>query len=365
MKYIIQHRRWQTLLFASMMALTACKTGSDHSVESSFVLTETLSKDKELADAVEKVVRHELSLTGKVNFNENAVARVFPLAGGFVEELTAEIGDFVQKGQTLAIIRSPEIAGFIQENEAAQSRLQVSEKNAAVTKALYETGNASEVQLINDLKELDRAKGEAARAEEVLRLYGASGRSSYAIRSPMSGFVIQKNISLNMELRTEDISPAFVVGSLDEVWVMANLYESEIAMVKVGQPVTITTIAYPDRAYSGKIDKIFNTMDPASRVLRARITLLNKDNALKPEMFAQINVHFEGPEVKICIPARAIIFDKGRHFVMVYYADDHIETREVNIYQELNGEVYLEGGLHAGEKVMTKYQLLVYDALND
>lgn len=351
--------------FLFVLALACCKPTAEEGRENSFVLTETLSKDKELAEAAVKVVQHEVSLTGKINFNENTVARVFPLAGGFVEELTAEIGDFVQKGQTLAIIRSPEIAGFIQENEAAQSRLQVAEKNASVTKALYETGNASEVQLINDQKELDRAKGEAARAEEVLRLYGASGRSSYAIRSPMSGFVIQKNISLNMELRTEDISPAFVVGSLDEVWVMANVYESEIALIKVGQDVSIKTIAYPDRIYRGKIDKIFNTMDPSSRVLRARVTLQNKDNALKPEMFAQIIVRFEGPEQRICIPSRAIIFDKGRHFVMVYVADDQIETREVGIYQELNGEAFLESGLKEGDKVMTKYQLLVYDALND
>ncbi|MBL7851034.1 MAG: efflux RND transporter periplasmic adaptor subunit [Cyclobacteriaceae bacterium] len=353
------------IMLLLLVLMAACEPGTDESPETTFVLTETISKDKELAEAVEKVVQHEISLTGKVNFNENTVARVFPLAGGFVEELTAEIGDYVQKGQTLAIIRSPEIAGFIQENEAAQSRLQVAEKNAAVTEALYETGNASEVQLVNDIKELDRAKGEAARAEEVLRLYGASGRSSYAIRSPMSGFVIQKNISLNMELRTEDISPAFVVGSLDEVWVMANVYESEIALIKVGQEVNIKTIAYPDRIYPGKIDKIFNTMDPISRVLRARVTIQNKDNALKPEMFAQIIVRFEGPQQRIAIPSRAIIFDKGRHFVMVYFADDRIETREVRIYQELNGEAFLDSGIKAGEKVMTKYQLLVYDALND
>ncbi|MBL7849011.1 MAG: efflux RND transporter periplasmic adaptor subunit [Cyclobacteriaceae bacterium] len=358
-------KRMIFLPLVSLVLLIGCNPNKDTTPPPGFVLTETLSKDKELVEAVEKVVQNEIALTGKVTFNENTVARVFPLAGGLVESLTAEIGDYVQKGQTLALIRSPEIAGFIQENEAAQSRLQVAQKNAAVTEALYETGNASEVQLINDQKELDRAKGEAARAQEVLRLYGASDRSSYAIRSPMSGFVIQKNISLNMELRTEDISPAFVVGSLDEVWVMANVYESEIASIKVGQPATIKTIAYPDRIYDGKIDKIFNTMDPTSRVLRARVTLQNKDNALKPEMFAQINVRFEGKERKIAIPSGAIIFDKGRHFVMVYFADDHIETREVNIFRELNGISYLNDGVKLGEKVMTKYQLLVYDALND
>jgi cobalt-zinc-cadmium efflux system membrane fusion protein len=181
----------------------------------------------------------------------------------------------------------------------------------------------------------------------------------------MSGFVINKSISLNMELRTEDISPAFVVGSLDEVWVMANLYESDVSLVKVGYDVEITTIAYPDRVYKGKIDKIFNTMDPEARVLRARITVQNKDHILKPEMFAQINVFFQGTEKKVTVPSGAIIFDKSKRYVMVYFADDHIETREVTLYKDLNGIAYLDSGVKPGEKVMTKYQLLVYDALND
>lgn len=357
--------KYLSLIFPILLTLTACRHGEPPATETKFVLTETLSKDKQLATAAERVVENEMALTGKVTFNENTVARVFPLAGGFVDQLSAEIGDYVRKGQNLALIRSPEIAGFIQENEAAESRLQVAQKNASVTEELYRTGNASEVQLINDQKELERARGEAARAAEVLRLYGASDKSTYAIKSPMSGFVIQKNISLNMELRTEDISPAFVVGSLDEVWVMANLYESDVSLIKVGYDVEISTIAYPDRRYKGKIDKIFNTMDPEARVLRARITLSNLDHALKPEMFAQINVHFEGTEKKVAIPSEALIFEKNKRFAMVYFADDHIETREVSVFKELNGIAYLDGGVKAGERVMTKYQLLVYDALND
>lgn len=355
----------QYLAIPLLLALANCGPRESAPAESKFVLTTTLSKDKQLAVAEERVVENEVALTGKVTFNENTVARVFPLAGGFVEQLSAEIGDYVKKGQNLALIRSPEIAGFIEENEAAQSRLQVAAKNAAVTEELYKTGNASEVQLINDQKELERAKAEAARAAEVLRLYGASEKSTYAIKSPMSGYVINKNIALNMELRTEDISPAFVVGSLDEVWVMANLYESDISLIKVGYDTEITTIAYPNRIYKGKIDKIFNTMDPEARVLRARITIANHDHMLKPEMFAQINVRYQGTEQKVAIPSEAIIFDKSKRFVMVYFADDHIETREVTVYKELNAITYLESGVKPGEKVMTKYQLLVYDALND
>jgi cobalt-zinc-cadmium efflux system membrane fusion protein len=181
----------------------------------------------------------------------------------------------------------------------------------------------------------------------------------------MSGYVIQKNIALNMELRTEDISPVFFVGSMDEVWVMANLYESDIAKIKVGYDADITTISYPDRVYKGKIDKIFNTMDPESRVLKARIILRNDDVQLKPEMFTQVVVRYKGDQSKVAVPSKALIFDKSKHFVMVYKSDDRIETREVEIFKEYNGIAYLTKGVEPGEKVMTRYQLLVYDALND
>jgi cobalt-zinc-cadmium efflux system membrane fusion protein len=168
-----------------------------------------------------------------------------------------------------------------------------------------------------------------------------------------------------MELRTEDISPAFIVGDLTDVWVMANIYESDISKIQEGYDTEIVTIAYPDKIFTGKVDKIFNLMDAASKVVKARVTLANPNLELRPEMFANVKVHYNEPEKKLAVPLSALIFDKSRYFVMVYKADDNIETREITIYKETDNLVYVETGLTEGEKVMTKYQLLVYDALND
>lgn len=344
--------------------LQACQ-GPKPTEPKKFALTETLSRDKQLVAAETSVVENELVLTGKITFNENKVARVFPLAGGFVKELHAELGDLVKKGQILAVIRSPEIAGFTQEGQVSLARVQLAQKNAEVAEELFKSGNISEVQLLNAQKDLERAKSDLQKATEILELYGAGDKSIYPIKSPMSGYVLQKNIALNMELRTEDISPVFIVGSIDEVWAMANLYESDISKVKEGFNAEITTISYPDKTYKGKIDKIFNILDPQSRVLKARITLQNNDLDLKPEMFARVVVRYKGLESKVTVPSRALIFDKNKYFVMIYRADDDIETREVEIHKEQNGTAYLVRGVKVGEKVMTKYQLLVYDALND
>ena len=352
------------VLLLGIMMIFACKE-EEKVPESHFKLTETISKGKEMAKASLQTVESELMLTGKITFNEDKVARVFPLAGGFVRDLNVELGDHVKKGQAMAIIRSPEIAGFTREGHSAESQVRVAEKNAYVATELYKTGNISEVELINAQKDLENAKAELARIKAVLDMYGAASGSVYPIKSPVSGVVVQKNIALNMELRTEDISPVFIVGDLDDVWVMANVYESDITKVKEGYETEITTISYPDKVFRGKIDKIFSLMDAESKVVKARITLKNPDLELKPEMFANVKVSYKGSVQKITIPSGALIFDKSRYFVMVYISDEKIETREVSVYKD-NGKIaYIESGLNEGDQVLTKYHLLVYDALND
>ena len=189
---------------------------------------------------------------------------------------------------------------------------------------LYKSGNISEVELINTQKDLDNAKGELQRIQAVLDMYSAGSGAVYPIKSPVSGIVVQKNIALNMELRTEDISPVFIVGDLDDVWVMANIYESDITKIKEGYDAEITTISYPDKVFRGKIDKIFSLMDAESKVVKARVTLQNPNFELKPEMFANVKVSYKEPVKKLTVPASALIFDKSRYFVMVYIADDNI-----------------------------------------
>ncbi len=357
--------KFKTLLLLLVVLLSACKQEVDKAVETKFKLTETLSKGKELAEVTLKTVESELLLTGKITFNEDKVARVFPLAGGFVRDLNVELGDHIKKGEIMAIIRSPEIAGFAREGSAALSQVHVAEKNAQVAEELYKSGNISEVELINAQKDLDNAKGELQRIQAVLDMYSAGSGAVYPIKSPVSGIVVQKNIALNMELRTEDISPVFIVGDLDDVWVMANIYESDITKIKEGYDTEITTISYPDKVFRGKIDKIFSLMDAESKVVKARVTLQNPNFELKPEMFANVKVSYNEHVKKLTVPATALIFDKSRYFVMVYITDDNIETREVVVYKHTENVIYVDSGLKEGEKVMTKFQLLVYDALND
>ena len=100
--------------------------------------------------------------------------------------------------------------------------------------------------------------------------------------------------------------------------------------------------------------------------MKVRIRIPNKDFLLKPEMFAEIRIVYDdGSNQMPAIPAQSIIFDKNKNYVMVYKDSCNVETREVEVFQTIGDTTYIKSGLDAGEKVISQYQLLVYDALND
>ena len=193
---------------------------------------------------------------------------------------------------------------------------------------------------------------------------GGTG-SVYIVKAPVSGFIVEKSASQGMELRSDDPENLFTVSNLDHVWVLANVYESDLANVKEGDQTTITTLSYPDKIFHGRIDKIFNVLDPDSKTLKVRVTLDNADYRLKPEMFANVNVTYAGHDKRVAIPADAVVFDKNRNFVVMVNKENQPIVREVEIYKTIGSKTYLTGGLAPGDRVVTNNNLLIYNALGN
>ena len=168
-----------------------------------------------------------------------------------------------------------------------------------------------------------------------------------------------------MRIRNDKTDNIFDVAEIDEVWAMANINESDISQVKLGVDAYVTTLSYPDKIFKGKVDKIYNIIDPETKAMKVRITLKNDEFLLKPDMRASIKLSYLENEQMICIPSSAIIFDKSKYFVMIYTNKHKIETRQVEVFREVNDKAYIENGLEAGEKIINKNQLLIYNALNE
>ncbi|UHG92220.1 efflux RND transporter periplasmic adaptor subunit [Spirosoma oryzicola] len=307
---------------------------------------------------------NELNLTGKITFNQDQVIKVFPLVGGHIETIKADLGDFVKKGQTMAIIRSGDLADLEQQGIAARGQLSVAQKNLQVTEDMANAGLSSQRELVASKEQLLAAKGELKRVNERRQILGGTG-SVYIVKAPMSGFVVEKTASPGMELRSDDPENLFTISNLDRVWVMANVYESDLSNVHEGDPATITTLSYPDKVFHGRIDKIFNVLDPDSKTLKVRVTLNNADYRLKPEMFANVSVTYAGRDKRVTIPAGSVVFDKNRNFVVAVNKDNQPIVREVNIYKTVGQKTFLSGGLTPGDRVVTANQLLIYNALGN
>lgn len=350
-----------------LFQLTACRESEATPVtDTPFCLTDTLQKKIVMATVQSDTVKNEIALSGKIQANEDKWIKVFPIVGGIVESLKVELGDYVTKGQVLAVIRSSEIADYQGQLSSAEASVKMAEKTLSSNKDMFSAGLATEKDVVAAETELEKARADLKRIRETNAIYGARGNALQTITAPVSGFIIEKNVTDQMQFRVDGAQPFFIISNLDEVWVMANVFESDIPKIQTGYDANVSVIAYKDKVFKGKVDRIFSMLDPQSRVMKVRIRIPNSGYLLKPEMFAQINIQYtEGNEHMPAIPAEAVIFDKNKNFVMVYKDKCNIETREVELYKTIGGTTYIKSGLVDGEKVITQYQLLVYDALND
>ena len=354
-----------TLAFVSLWLSSCTKTEEKQEEAKAFMLSDTMMSRITLDTVKTEIVKNELTLVGKVVPDENQIIKVFPLVGGNVEDVNVELGDNVKKGQKLATIRSGEVADFERQLIQAQSDLLIAQKNLSSTEDLYESKLVPERDAITARQMVDKAKAEVNRVKEIFSIYGLGKSTNYTVKSPINGFIIAKNVNRGMQLRSDNSESLFTVGQIADVWVMANVNESDIPRIKLGMTANVQTISFPDEVFKGKVDKIYNVLDPESKAMQIRIQLQNVGFKLKPEMHATVNLNFdEGGEMN-AIPSQSIIFDRSKNWVMVFHSRSKIETRPVEVYRTLANRAYIKSGLKDGERVISKNQLLVYDALND
>lgn len=352
-------------LSVGFFALVACQPKPTQEEAQAFMLSDTMMHRIRLDAASLQPVRSELTLVGKVVADENRVIKVFPLVGGNVEDVKVELGDYVRKGQTLASIRSGEVADIERQTIQAQSDLLLAEKNLRVAQDLFETKLNSQREVVAAQKELDKAQAEVNRVKEVSRIYGLGRASMYTVKAPIDGYVIEKNVNRDMQLRSDNADNLFTIGQINEVWVLANVNESDIGRVRMGMEARIQTLSYPDELFTGKVDKMYTVLDPSTKAMTVRIRLNNRAMKLRPEMHATVTLRYEDGGQLATVPAHAVIFDRSKRYVMVFRTRTDIETREVDVLKSLGDVAYIRHGIKPGEKVIAQNQLLVYNALNN
>jgi membrane fusion protein, heavy metal efflux system len=303
-----------------------------------------------------------IKLNGQIQANEDHLAKVYALASGKIKSVNVALGDKVQKNQTLAVLQSMEVAANSNDLSLAEANVAMTKKNLESTKDLYEGNLATSRDYTSAQVDYNKALSELNRAKQVQAITG--GRNAvYELKAPLTGYVVERNISGNSEVRQDNNNPLFTVADLSTIWVIANVYESDINHIHTGDAVLVTTLANPNKPYEGRIDKIYNVLDPATRTMKVRISMPNPNIELMPDMFVTVKVNAQPASSTLTIPSQAIVLDNSKNYVVVKDAKG-LHIREIQLIKRVDPKAYIQG-LSEGEQVVTNSQVFIYQALSE
>jgi RND family efflux transporter MFP subunit len=304
---------------------------------------------------------------GVVQANAYRSTPVVTLVGGRVTNVAAEAGQLVKKGQTVAVVFSDELAAVQSKYLSAQAELEEHHKHHQRTAELVEIGAASREEFEQSTAMLKKAEAEVASQRQRLLLLGLAPQrvdalrassqinSEVALAAPVSGTVVSR--AVNPGEVVEANRELLRVADLSDVWVVAQVFERDLARVVVGSGASVTSDAYPGRVFRGRVRLVDPQLDPSTRTAQVRVEIANPSQALKLGMFVGVAFGALGTAEATAptVPASAVQNVGGRAFVFLSTADANTYVmRAVRLGAESNGRFPVLEGLAVGDRIVTE-----------
>jgi cobalt-zinc-cadmium efflux system membrane fusion protein len=299
---------------------SSCSRGSsaDHpppvTVEKAPDLTLVEVPDPEqfpLTTVEQRLIYNELKVNGVVTPDVNRSVPVLSLAGGRVVDIRAKLGDDVTKGQVLLRINSPDVSQAFSDYQKAQADEVLARRQQERSETLLARGAIAQrdLEAAEDVEQ--KAKVDLATAAEHLRVLGADVSHASPIvevKSPISGTIVEQNITGGTGVRSIDNSPnLFTVADLSRVWVLCDVYENNLAQVRLGDFAEVRLNAYPDQALKGRVSNISRVLDPSTRTAKVRLELDNERRQMRAGMFATATFRSQSKQLRSVVPAKAVL----------------------------------------------------------
>lgn len=285
---------------------------------------------------------------GTVQFDESRTYVVSMRYQGWIERLLVNTtGEEVRRGEPLMEVYSPELV--LAQQEYALLRSSVEEgggETAATSRRLLE---AAESRL--------RFLGFPAGALQRLRA-GGQPQPTIVIPSPVYGTVIDKPSLQGMRFMPGD--PLYRVVDMSTVWLIAEVFEQDLAKVRVGQNAAISLKAYPGRSFAGRVAFVYPVVGQETRTARVRIEMPNPDDLLKADMYASVEIASPlGPRDVLAVPESAVIDSGARQLVLIDHGDGRFEPRAVSLGERADGYAAVLDGVRDGEQVVISANFLI------
>ena len=336
--------------------------------------------DLQTLTVTSRVLPATIEVTGVVAPDERRVSHVRPLARGVIEDIPVTLGARVARGQTLLSydnIELGELVGDYLSEVAAQRQaeadLEVKQRNLDRAEALIkleavaqQTVELRRAEFKNAQAAVASQRARVAKIEEQIHRFGLSdadlagltpeeGRSGHrtsshgVLRAPFAGVITKFDVAPG-----ELVDPShdlMTLTDLSTVWVLADVYEKDLAKVKVNSDVNIRVDAYPNRVFVGRLTYIGDSIDPETRTAKVRCVIDNPDGALKLEMFVRVAVGTTDSREAIVVPAASVQQIAGQSIVFVRQTPSRFERRRVEVGNTAGDVVEIRSGLKAGEVI--------------
>lgn len=289
------------------------------------------------AEVTRSALHSMIRTVGYVQYDEDRLVHIHPRVQGWIEKLYVKAaGDPVLKDQALYELYSPELV-----NAQEELLLALNRKNETLVRAA--TDRLIALQLTKDfISSLSKTR----QVSQTVTFY-----------APQDGFV--DNLNIREGFFVMPGTTLMSIGVLDEVWVEAEVFERQAALVEVGMPVTMTLDYQPGREWQGRVDYVYPSLDEKTRTLRVRLKFSNTDSALRPNMFVQVVMHAAGDRNTLTVPGEAVIRTGQKERVVLALGDGRFKSVEVSTGQLDESHTQILGGLSEGDLVVTSAQFLL------
>jgi membrane fusion protein, heavy metal efflux system len=327
--------------------------------------------------AATETARDMITATGQITYNEDESWMVGSVVDGRVVSVAAKVGDSVKTGQVLAQVHSHEVhdsradyGNAAEEVARVQAALAQAERVRDRARRLFELKAMSREQLEhaeleyrNTQSSMEKAKTDLEKQRVHLVEFldvpvaepagkGASDQDFVPVKAPAGGVVVERFATAGSAVTAGQ--QLYRVANLSALWMIANVNEADLANIRTGQAVRVRVRAYPDRKFSGRVLRLGEQLDPATRTLRVHVLVPNQHGLLKPEMFANAEIDRPSSREVVVVPESAIQDMNGHKIVFVRVAPGRFAVRPVQTVPSGAGQAEVVAGLQANEPVVVQ-----------
>jgi cobalt-zinc-cadmium efflux system membrane fusion protein len=317
--------------------------------------------------------RPTIQVTGTAQFNADVSTQVIPPISGPVMRILEDVGSEVHRGEALALVSSPDFATTIADFRKAQAAYVQARRVADQDEQLWKNDAIAKRDLEQAQTDAAAASADRDAALQQLRALGVDEAAiaalrdgkdvpelQGAIRAPIDGTVVERLINPGQLLQAGS-TPAFTIANLASMWVQANVFESDLASVQIGDRAEVTTTASPT-PFVGKVTYISALVDPATKATAVRVLVPNTRRLLKKDMYVQVAIHGSRERSGLLIPVTSVLRDDDNLpfvFVQTGTGGNTFGRRQITIGSRVGDRYEVTAGLKAGERIISEGALFV------